>query len=464
MYQEFFSLDQQPFSIAPAPDFLYFTEPHKEALAHLTYGLQGNGGFVVLTGEVGTGKTTICQFLLRDMPKDTDIASITNTAVSEIALLVDICDQFLIEYDRENISLKVMFDALTSWMLANQRQGRHAIVLIDEAQYLSFRVLEQLRLLTNIESDNKKPLQVILVGQTELKNKLLTKELRQLSQRITARYHLRPLNRQETSFYIHHRLNTAGAKGPIFDPKSIPAIFKASAGIPRLVNQICDRCLLSAYTQSSINIDAVIAKQAISEAELPKKENPLKPFFPHIIAITSVAFLAIIINFQAPAIANYFKKSEEEAMKQEWLRVINDATEQQDENKPMEVALLEEETEETEEAEPAAILEIKETKPVDVSLTPSGTLLAMPGTSYSLQLASLPSEESVQKFFTKYPKLQGKIYLYHGNASKSKFVILLGSFNTYKMAKLASKEFKKSYNKIDPWIKDYKTIHSDIKI
>jgi len=466
MYQEFFSLNKQPFSIAPAPEFLFFTEAHKEALAHLTYGLLGNGGFVVLTGEVGTGKTTICQFLLQDMPEDTDIASITNPAVSEIALLVDICDQFLIDYDRENISLKVMFDALTSWMLKNHQLGRHAIVLIDEAQHLSFNVLEQLRLLTNIESDNQKPLQIILVGQTELQKKLLTKELRQLSQRITARYHLRPLNKQETNFYIHHRLNTAGAKGPIFDPKSVPAIFKASAGIPRLINQICDRCLLSAYTQSSIIIDAPIAKKAISEAELPKKINPLKPFFPHIAAVTSIVFLSLIINYQAPSIANYFKKSEEEAMQQEWLRVINNANDQQGENKLVAPpVVVEVETEVEAEVEPAAVLEIKEAKSVDLSLTPSGTLLAMPGTSYTLQLATLSNKKSVHKFFMQYPTLQGKTYLYHGVSSNSeKYVILLGTFNTYKMAKLASKELNKSFSKIDPWIKDYKTVHSDIKI
>ena len=328
MYQEFFSLNQQPFSIAPAPEFLFFTEPHKEALAHLTYGLQGNGGFVVLTGEVGTGKTTVCQFLLQDMPEDTDVASITNTAVSEIALLVDICDQFSINYDRGNKTLKVMFDALTSWMLANHQRGRHAIVLIDEAQHLSFKVLEQLRLLTNIESDNQKPLQIILVGQTALQKKLLTTELRQLSQRITARYHLRALNKQETNFYIHHRLNTAGAKGPIFDPKAIPAIYKASRGIPRLVNQICDRCLLSAYTQSAIAIDASIAKKSIKEAELPKVEYTLPPYVPHAIAISLVLLIIVFFNHQAPAISSYFKDSEQQEMQQEWLRVINTASDQ----------------------------------------------------------------------------------------------------------------------------------------
>ncbi|WP_413701216.1 ExeA family protein [Psychromonas sp. KJ10-10] len=261
MYQEFFSLTKSPFLIPPDPEFIFFTEQHKEALAHLTYGLQGNGGFVVLTGEVGTGKTTICQYLLKNMPPDTDVSSITQSAVSGITLLVDICNQFSIDYDRNNISLKVMFDALSSWMLKNHQQGRHAIVLIDEAQHLSFDVLEQLRLLTNIEADNQKPLQIILVGQTSLQEKLLTKELRQLSQRITARYHLRTLNQQETIFYIQHRLNIAGAKGAIFDPRAMPAIHKASQGIPLLINQLCDRCLLSAFTQSWLNITPKLVKK-----------------------------------------------------------------------------------------------------------------------------------------------------------------------------------------------------------
>lgn len=445
MYQEFFSLNQQPFSIAPEPDFLFFTEQHKEALAHLTYGLQGNGGFVVLTGEVGTGKTSVCRFLLQDMPADTDVASITNPAVSEIALLVEICNQFSISYDRDNISLKVMFDALASWMLENHQHGRHAIVLIDEAQHLSFNVLEQLRLLTNIESDNQKPLQIILVGQTDLQKKLLTKELRQLSQRITARYHLRGLNKQETSFYIHHRLNRSGAKGPIFDPQSIPVIYKASRGIPKLINQICDRCLLSAYTQSSISISAPIAKQAISEAELPKHPHPFAPYIPHSVAIVSVILTVFIINSQAPAIANYFKDSEEQAMQKEWLKIINNANTQ---------------------PSPAVSEQVDASgnPPSVTTLTPVGTLLAMPSSSYSLQLAALPNESSVERFFDEYPRLKGKTYLYHGVTSKkSKYIILLGTFHTYKMAKLASKEFQNQFPKIDPWIKDYKTIHRDIE-
>lgn len=326
MYQDFFSLNQQPFSIAPDPDFLFFTEQHKEALAHLTYGLQGNGGFVVLTGEVGTGKTSVCQFLLQDMPADTDIASINNPHASEIDLLVDICDQFSIEYDRENISLKIMFDALASWMLANHQLGRHAIVLIDEAQHLSFNVLEQLRLITNIEADNLKPLQIILIGQTALQTKLLTNELRQLSQRITARYHLRALNNQECNFYINHRLNIAGAKGPIFSPKSTNAIFEASLGIPRLINQICDRCLLSAYTQSSIVVTPSITKRVISETDLPERKGRLTAYIPHSIALVAMLLVAFVVNGQMATIRGYFNDPELQTMKQEWLDVLTNAT------------------------------------------------------------------------------------------------------------------------------------------
>lgn len=434
MYQEFFSLNQQPFSATPAPDFLFFTEQHKEALAHLTYGLQGNGGFVVLTGEVGTGKTTICQYLLQNLPEHTDIASIINSAVSEITLLVNICEQFSINYNREKISLKVMFDALTSWMLENHQQGRHAIVLIDESQHLSFKALEQLRLLTNIESNNQKPLQIILVGQTELQEKLLTTKLRQLSQRITARYHLLPLNKQETNFYIHHRLNTSGAREPIFEPKTIVAIFKASGGIPRFINQICDRCLLSAYTQSSMTITSHIAKKVIDETELPKKHNPLKNHIIHATIIVSLLLTATYINIQFPIIAHYFKQT----LQQQGSKVINSATA----------------------AEKAIIIQ----PAVDISLTPLHTLLAIPSSSYSLQLATLSNKGAIYEFFMENPHLHKKTYLYRENrAEHPNYVILLGAFSTYSEARVASKILKVDFPNIEPWIRDYKTIHSDIK-
>lgn len=435
MYQEFFSLNKQPFSIAADPAFVFFTEQHKEALAHLKYGLQGNGGFVVLTGEVGTGKTSVCRYLLQDMPADTDIAWITNPAVSEIDLLIAICEQFSIKYDQQNISLKVMFDALASWMLANQQLGRHAIVLIDEAQHLTFKVLEQLRLITNIEADNQKPLQIILVGQTALQKKLLTTELRQLSQRITARYHLRALNKQESILYIYHRLNSAGAKGEIFESKSVSYIFKASLGNPRLINQICDRCLLTAYTHSALKISPAIAKKAISETELPKKASKLAVYLPHFLSFISLLLVAFIINSQSAAISHYFLSSEQKLMQQEWQELIELANVKTDRQKQS-----------------------------ASQLTAPELLLNIPENSYSLQLATLNNEELVAQFFQQYPQLVGQTYLYRKEGNETtKFVLLFGSFDSYKMAKIASKNLKNYLPELNPWIKDYKTIHRDIE-
>lgn len=262
MYQEFFSLNKQPFSISPDPDFMFLSERHKEALAHLTYGLQDNGGFVLLTGEVGTGKTTVCRALLQDMPTEVDVAFILNPALSEIELLATICDEFNIEYE---FNLKSIFDSLNGWMMDNLRLGRAAIVLIDEAQHLSFSALEQLRLLTNIESNNKKPLQVILIGQTELQQKLKQKELRQLAQRITARYHLLPLSPIESEYYIQHRLNVAGASFPLFQPKALKKIIKMTQGVPRLINLLCDRSLLSAYGNHAPAVSTKMVSLAASE-------------------------------------------------------------------------------------------------------------------------------------------------------------------------------------------------------
>lgn len=304
MYQEFFSLKEQPFSISPDPDFLFLSERHKEALAHLKYGLQGNGGFVLLTGEVGTGKTTVCRFLLQEMPKEVDVAFILNPALTEIELLATICDEFHIHYQQDKVSLKSLFDALTSWMMNNLAQGRSAVVLIDEAQHLSFSVLEQLRLLTNIESNNKKPLQVILIGQTELQQKLKQTELRQLAQRITARYHLLALTEKETAYYIQHRLNIAGAHYPLFEPALLRKIFKQSQGIPRLINLICDRCLLCAYSENSPKVSSKMLKLAVQELDLDSQVkhqlSPLKQWG----RFSFLVILILLTGMQLPKILN----------------------------------------------------------------------------------------------------------------------------------------------------------------
>ncbi|WP_409440203.1 AAA family ATPase [Psychromonas sp. GE-S-Ul-11] len=311
MYQEFFSLKEQPFSISPDPDFLFLSDRHKEALAHLMYGLQGNGGFVLLTGEVGTGKTTVCRALLQDMSEQTDIAFVLNPAQTEVELLATICDQFKIDYDEQRASLKSLFDAISGWMLHNLEKGRSAIVLIDEAQHLSFAVLEQLRLLTNIESNNKKPLQVILIGQTELQQKLKENQLRQLAQRITARYHLLPLTLQETEYYIQHRLNVAGASYPIFETKLLKRIFKYSRGIPRLINLICDRSLLCAFSQNTPKVTASMVDLAVKEIDLSLEPDSTKNLFKYGWRVLFLVTLIGITVYQAPKIWHHLMQPEQ---------------------------------------------------------------------------------------------------------------------------------------------------------
>lgn len=253
-----------------------------------------------------------------------------------------------------------------------------------------------------------------------------------------------PLNKQETTYYIHHRLNTAGSKEPIFEPQAIPAIFKASRGIPRLINQIADRCLLSAYTEATLKVSPQLAKKAISEAELPKRKSILAPYIGHISIIIAVILIGFLINSQAPKVANYFKEVEERAMEKEWLEIIDSVN--------------------TQDPSPTPI----DTKTVnsngEITLTPAGTILAMPSSSYTLQLAALPSKSSLKRFFAEHPNLKGKTYIYYGLSNKKpKYVVLLGTFNTYKMSKNASKEFIKRYPDISPWIKNFSAVHDDLK-
>jgi len=309
MYQDFFSLKGQPFSISPDPDFLFLSNRHQEAIAHLQYGVQGNGGFVLLTGEVGTGKTTVCRKLLQEIGATTDIAFILNPALTEIELLATICDEFKIDYEKDKVSLKLLFDSLTAWMMNNHHQGRSAIVLIDEAQHLSFSVLEQLRLLTNIESNNKKPLQVILIGQTELQQKLKQSELRQLAQRISARYHLLPLTEQESVYYIQHRLNVAGASFPIFERQALREVFKRSQGVPRLINLLCDRSLLCAYTQNTLKVTASMVKKASDEIEISPNQTLFNSTFKSSWRLVALILLAVLTAFQAPQLLNRLKEA-----------------------------------------------------------------------------------------------------------------------------------------------------------
>lgn len=265
MYLGYFGLTEKPFSIAPNPEYLFLSERHKEALAHLQYGLGDTGGFVLLTGEVGTGKTTITRTLLASLPSSTEVAFILNPTLSSLELLASICDELNIVVN-EDASLKQLTDAIKTKLLTNHEKGGHTMLIIDEAQHLAPEVLEQLRLLTNLETDHKKLLQIVLVGQPELQQLLQRTELRQLAQRITARYHLLPLTQAQVFEYIQHRLHKAGCERGLFDSAAVGLMFELTAGVPRLINLLADRCLLGAFSQHKTVVDKEIVKQAAKEA------------------------------------------------------------------------------------------------------------------------------------------------------------------------------------------------------
>ncbi|TQV74875.1 AAA family ATPase [Aliikangiella marina] len=265
MYLEYFSLKERPFSISPDPRFLFMSNRYREALTHLTYGIQEGGGFVLLTGEVGTGKTTVCRCLLQQLPKDTRLAFVLNPKLNSRELLATICDEFKIEYPENCESLKVLTDKLTTFLLACHQQDLNVVVMIDEAQNIETEVLEQIRLLTNLETNQKKLLQVILVGQPELQEKLAQRDLRQLAQRITARYHLRPLNLKETIAYILHRTRIAGSQRALFSRQAVEHLHAKTQGIPRLINTICDRALMAAANRQKKNVDKKIIAEAVIE-------------------------------------------------------------------------------------------------------------------------------------------------------------------------------------------------------
>jgi general secretion pathway protein A len=279
MYHHHFGLNEEPFSIAVNPRYLFMSARHRDALAHLLYGVGAGGGFILLTGEVGTGKTTINRCLLEQLPENTDLAIVLNPALNAIELLATVCDELGISYPAGEQSLKVLTDKLHQFLLTNHANGRNTVLLIDEAQHLRFEVLEQIRLLTNLETNTKKLLQIILVGQPELRNLLNKPELRQLAQRITARYQLKPLNLQETQAYINHRLQVAGLSGKqrVFPVAVIKGIHKASRGVPRIINVLCDRMLLGCYGQHKTIVDRAMLKQAIIEVMGEEEEAIQKP-------------------------------------------------------------------------------------------------------------------------------------------------------------------------------------------
>ena len=274
MYQDYFGLSEAPFSIAPNPQYLYMSDRHREALAHLLYGIKSDGGFILLTGEVGTGKTTVCRCLLEQIPEEVDIAFILNPKLTAVELLATACDDLGIAYP-DDASIKVLVDNLNTFLLDAHKAGRRTVLIIDEAQNLSVDVLEQLRLLTNLETNQRKLLQIILLGQPELLDMLAQPALRQLSQRVTARFHLDALRRNEVTEYIQHRLNIAGGRGTFFPKTTIDRIFKLSGGIPRVINLICDRSLLGTYAENKLQVTKAIVNKAADEilGEQEKKSN-----------------------------------------------------------------------------------------------------------------------------------------------------------------------------------------------
>ncbi len=274
MYTAHFGLREPPFSLTPDPRYLYMSERHREGLAHLLYGIRQPGGFVQLTGEVGTGKTTLCRCLLEQLPPGVDVALVLNPRLTVVEFLATACDELHIAYPPGCTSIKVLVDALHGYLLDAHARSRHTVLIVDEAQNLSADVLEQIRLLTNLETAAKKLLQIVLIGQPELIRLLEGRHLRQLAQRITARYHLLPFSAKDTRAYILHRLKVAGGAHEIFTDAAIRCVRRLSGGVPRLVNVICDRALLGAYAHERRRIDAATVRQAGREVQGVSEREP----------------------------------------------------------------------------------------------------------------------------------------------------------------------------------------------
>ncbi len=265
MYTKFFGLNEKPFSITPDPRYLFMSERHGEGLAHLVYGVTESGGFIQLTGEVGTGKTTLVRTLLGKLPDEVDIALILNPQLTVLEFLQLICQELAVTLPEDKDSTMALVEALNRYLLDAHSRGRRTILMVDEAQNLSDEVLEQLRLLTNLETSKQKLLQIILIGQPELREVLAQNNLRQLAQRVTGRYHLEPLSRKEAVHYIDHRLKVAGGVGEIFDDRAKRDVHRLARGIPRVMNVICDRALLGAYGQESRKVNSKLVKRAAIE-------------------------------------------------------------------------------------------------------------------------------------------------------------------------------------------------------
>jgi general secretion pathway protein A len=303
MYLTFFGLNEKPFAITPDPRYLYLSERHAEALAHLLYGINEAGGFVQLTGEVGTGKTTIVRSLLAQTPRNAEIALILNPRMTAPEFLLTICEELGIGVPDSALgSLKDLVDILSHYLLRAHAAGKRVVLVVDEAQNLSPEVLEQVRLLTNLETNTQKLLQIILIGQPELRELLARNELRQLAQRITGRYHLNPLSRDESLAYVRHRLRVAGATTDIFSPAALAEVFRLSQGVPRVINVICDRALLGAYSLDRHRVTGTLVRHAASEV-FGKRFAPRWLPWAAIIGATAMVLLATLLFFNLRPLA-----------------------------------------------------------------------------------------------------------------------------------------------------------------
>ncbi|BES71637.1 ExeA family protein [Marinobacter nanhaiticus D15-8W] len=303
MYYEFFGFREPPFSIAPDPRYLYLSERHKEALAHLMYGVQGQGGFIVITGEVGTGKTTVCRCFIENVPENVDIALVLNPRLSARELLSSICDELGIRHPSGS-SIKRLIDLVNHHLLEAHANGRHQVLIIDEAQNLSADVLEQLRLLTNLETAEKKLLQIVLLGQPELQEILETRQLRQLSQRITARYHLDAIGRDELPAYLRYRLSVAGQRSEFFSSSALGRLYRLSGGIPRVINLICDRALLGAYSEGTHEVGKKhidrAAKEVLGNKQVVGKQRQHRGLgYLRVASITAAILAAVVVSWAA---------------------------------------------------------------------------------------------------------------------------------------------------------------------
>jgi len=295
MYLRYFSLNEAPFSITPDPAFVFLSPRHRDALAHLLYGIGkgGSGGFVQLTGEVGTGKTTLCRCLLEQIPDGTRIALLLNPLITPQELLAAISEELGIDIGESIHSTRLLVDGLNRFLIEAHAKGERVVVVIDEAQNLSPEALEQVRLLTNLETSKEKLLQIVLLGQPELRELLQRQNLRQLAQRITARYHLSPLGPKDTHLYIRHRMQVAGAQRNPFRRGAMKALYQRSQGIPRLINIIADRSLVAAYAKERTEVTTAMVHEAANEVQLGERQVR-RVRWPWLVGAAAVLLIAVV--------------------------------------------------------------------------------------------------------------------------------------------------------------------------